>query len=138
MSLRKTFCGGWSRVTADTIIVETTTLVSQICAQAQTLPEDSLIELARYIEFLRYKALQAHTVQEQLARDYDELAAHYDELATESAILASPNTTAALWPRCHSERPLRLRSGQATGAKNLDCIQGSAVHGQDALSPSLP
>jgi hypothetical protein len=41
--------------------------------------------LARYIEFLRFRALQAHTVQERLARDYDELTAHYDELASELA-----------------------------------------------------
>jgi len=64
---------------------ETTLLAQRICEQAQTLPEDSLLELARYIEFLRFKAQKAEPLQERLARDYDELTALYDELAAELA-----------------------------------------------------
>jgi hypothetical protein len=64
---------------------ETSKLAQRIYEQAQALPEDSLIELARYVEFLRFKAQKALSLQEQLAKDYDELAAHYDELAAELA-----------------------------------------------------
>ena len=64
---------------------ETTMLAQRICEQAQTLPEDSLLDLATYVEFLRFKAQKAQAVQERLARDYDELATLYDELAAELA-----------------------------------------------------
>jgi hypothetical protein len=66
-------------------MVETTTLAQQIYEQAQTLPEASLLELARYVEFLVFKAQQSLSVQEKLARDYDELAEQYEELAAELA-----------------------------------------------------
>ena len=61
------------------------TLARRICEQAQGLPEMSLLELERYVEFLRFKAGKSLTLQEQLASDYDELAASYDELAAELA-----------------------------------------------------
>ena len=64
---------------------ETAMLAQRICEQAQTLPEDSLLDLARYVEFLRFKAERAQPLQERLARDYDELAVLYDELAAEVA-----------------------------------------------------
>ena len=64
---------------------ETASLAQRICEQAQTLPEDSLLELAKYVEFLRFKAQRAEPLQDRLARDYDELAALYDELAAELA-----------------------------------------------------
>jgi len=64
---------------------ETVTLAQRIYEQAQTLPEESLLDLATYVEFLRFKAQKAQPVQERLARDYDELATLYDELAAELA-----------------------------------------------------
>jgi hypothetical protein len=64
---------------------EVAMLVRQICEQAQALPEDYLLELVRYIEFLQFRAQKARPLQERLASDYDELADHYDELAAELA-----------------------------------------------------
>lgn len=64
---------------------ETATLAKQIYEQAQALPEESLLELARYVEFLVYKAGKSLSLQERLARDYGELAEHYEELAAELA-----------------------------------------------------
>ena len=64
---------------------EVATLVQQICEQAQTLPDDYLLELARYVEFLHFRAQKARPLQERLANDYGELADHYDELAAELA-----------------------------------------------------
>ena len=64
---------------------ETATLVQQIYEQAQALPEESLLELARYVEFLTFKAQKSLSLQEKLARDYDELAEQYEELAAELA-----------------------------------------------------
>jgi len=64
---------------------DTATLAQRVCEQAQALPEDSLLELAKYIEFLRFKSQEARSLKERLARDYDELADHYDELAAELA-----------------------------------------------------
>jgi hypothetical protein len=61
----------------------TTALAQRVCEQAQSLPEDSLVELAKYIEYLRFKAEKPRLLQEQLARDYEELALLYDELAAE-------------------------------------------------------
>jgi hypothetical protein len=52
---------------------------------ARELPEASLLELQRYVEFLRFKARQRLPQQAQLARDCDELAASYGELAAELA-----------------------------------------------------
>ena len=47
------------------------------------MPEASLLELARYVEFLHFKGPMRQPIQKQLARDYDTLAAIYDELADE-------------------------------------------------------
>jgi len=58
-------------------------LAQRICEQARQLPETSLLELERYIEFLQFQAERRHSLQERLASDYDELAASYDELAGE-------------------------------------------------------
>jgi hypothetical protein len=63
----------------------TTVLAQQICEQARQLPENSLLELERYIEFLQFQAERRHSLRERLASDYDELAASYDELAGELA-----------------------------------------------------
>ena len=66
------------------------------------LPDNSLGELAQFVEFLQFKrqhdrqigaqvqleysqSLQTHQIREQLAQDYDALAAMYDELADELA-----------------------------------------------------
>lgn len=66
------------------------------------LPEDILIELAWFVEFLQFKrqrveqtdtdalarysqSMPSHQLREQLAQDYDDLAAMYDELADELA-----------------------------------------------------
>lgn len=64
---------------------DTATLAQRVCEQAQALPEDSLLELAKYIEFLCFRSQKAHSLKERLARDYDELAEQYDELAAELA-----------------------------------------------------
>ena len=61
----------------------TPALAQRICERARQLPETSLLELERYIEFLQFQAERRHSLQERLARDYDELAASYDELAGE-------------------------------------------------------
>ncbi len=60
-------------------------LARRIYEEAQDLPEASLLELARYVAFLRFKAKAHHPLQEQLASDYDSLATLYGELATELA-----------------------------------------------------
>jgi hypothetical protein len=66
------------------------------------LPDDTLIELSKFIEFLQSRrqregqtgadvqieysqSLPSHQIRERLAQDYDELAAMYDELAGELA-----------------------------------------------------
>lgn len=61
----------------------TATLAQRICEQAQRLPETSLLELERYIEFLQFQVERRHVLRERLASDYDELAASYNELAGE-------------------------------------------------------
>jgi uncharacterized membrane-anchored protein YhcB (DUF1043 family) len=64
---------------------ETQTLAQRIFEDARALPEDSLLQLARYAEILRSRTEKARSLRERLARDYDELAAHYDEIAAELA-----------------------------------------------------
>ncbi|MBN1138762.1 MAG: hypothetical protein JXM73_19415 [Anaerolineae bacterium] len=62
---------------------QTTTLAQRICEQARQLPETSLLELERYIEFLQFQVDRHQSLKERLARDYDKLAASYEELAGE-------------------------------------------------------
>ena len=62
---------------------QTTTLAQRICERARQLPETSLLELERYIEFLQFQVERHQSLKERLARDYDELSASYEELAGE-------------------------------------------------------
>ena len=69
----------------EAIMSSNVALARRICEQAQGLPEMSLVELERYVEFLRFRAGKSLTWQEQLVSDYDELAASYDEPAADLA-----------------------------------------------------
>jgi len=73
-------------------------LAQRICEQTRRLPETSLLELERYIEFLEFKTERRHLLRERLAKDYDELAASYEELAGElSDEVWSPAENEALY-----------------------------------------
>jgi hypothetical protein len=60
-------------------------LAEQVAEQARDLPEESLLELARFIDYLRFKTRTQELHRERLATDYAELSSMYEELREELA-----------------------------------------------------
>lgn len=60
-------------------------LAEQICERARDLSPESLLELARFVDYLYFKAKSPDALEERLARDYEELALMYEELKEELA-----------------------------------------------------